>query len=507
MQSISAIALALGILAGSQSDASDTATSSARMCPTTTSAWQFEPEWSARNIEAASATLSPDVLTVVPSRDELLRQQVGMRDRLTRRSAVAGALERADAEVSLKVPKMQKATLDSQSGPYQVGSVVALERRATFHTPDWVETTAGPVSTFKVRVDGATAIRLNLRASLTLSAYAIGSAGTIFGPFTIDSGLRWTDLAVGEEYSLVIFASDNPTAKDESFEITVAAVEMLDERFEPARHLAAQFQTGVKTYCNDSRVLPCMVNASCYSNADFPAFTAARQATASLHFVSGSQAYVCTGTLLNDADPDSVVPYLLTANHCINTQVVASTLELYWDFSTPCNSSSCVSSTILYQNGGADLLSTGARPGLPDYTLLRLHSTPPAGSGRSYLPVHSGTVGEVFVYRISHPFGLPQSYTRSIIRGSDWIGSGACSALPYPGFLYSTLNIGATQGGSSGSAQMLPTGAIIGQLYGNCARGNTCSQDWDVDGQMYFTYPRISPFLQQIDLISRRGFE
>ena len=84
MQSISAIALALGILAGSQSDASDTATSSARMCPTTTSAWQFEPEWSARNIEAASATLSPDVLTVVPSRDELLRQQVGMRDRLTR---------------------------------------------------------------------------------------------------------------------------------------------------------------------------------------------------------------------------------------------------------------------------------------------------------------------------------------------------------------------------------------------------------------------------------------
>ena len=40
----------------------------------------------------------------------------------------------------------------------------------------------------------------------------------------------------------------------------------------------------------------------------------------------------CTGTLLEDGAGGSVIPYFLTAHHCIETQSVARTLVTYWDF-------------------------------------------------------------------------------------------------------------------------------------------------------------------------------
>ncbi len=509
MRRIFAITVFLGLFCASQSDANGIVGDEPAVCPTAKSTWQIEPVWSHRSIDAAATTVSQDVLTIAATDADRQKQHADKLERLKRREAVSSLLRTGAAALSLQASEyLRSSGEESATGLYQVGNVVEVAQRRIIHPTDWHATHSGAAFTYRVRVDGAIAVRLMMRASVALNAYAIGSSGTILGPFRIDESLSWTGLAVGDEFSLAIFESDNIGIGDKAFEIAVSAVEVLDERFEPARHLAAQFTESTKSYCNDPLILPCMVNASCYGTSDFSAITAARQATASLHYVVGSGSFLCTGNLLNDADPDSVVPYLLTANHCISTQASASSLELYWDYSTPCNSTACTSSTLITQTGGADLLSTGARPGLPDYTLLRLRTKPPVGAGRSYLPVHSGAVGEVFVYRISHPYGKPQSFTRSIIRGSDWIGSGACpTTLPYPGFLYSTLSVGATQGGSSGSALMLPSGAVIGQLFGSCVRGNTCSQDWDVDGQMFFTYPRISPYLQQIDLIARRGFE
>ena len=49
-------------------------------------------------------------------------------------------------------------------------------------------------------------------------------------------------------------------------------------------------------------------------------------------------AHLCTGTLLNDVAQDWT-PYFLTANHCVNSQAVAETVEAYWFYqTTSCNS-------------------------------------------------------------------------------------------------------------------------------------------------------------------------
>ncbi|WP_289240874.1 hypothetical protein [Delftia sp.] len=57
-----------------------------------------------------------------------------------------------------------------------------------------------------------------------------------------------------------------------------------------------------------------------------------------MFYVQNGQGYVCSGTLINDK-AGSGTPYFLTANHCISTQTVASTLETSWFYRTPsCNS-------------------------------------------------------------------------------------------------------------------------------------------------------------------------
>ena len=47
-------------------------------------------------------------------------------------------------------------------------------------------------------------------------------------------------------------------------------------------------------------------------------------AVASITYEKERNQYVCSGTLMNDNDPRSSIPYFLTAHHCVSTQVVAS---------------------------------------------------------------------------------------------------------------------------------------------------------------------------------------
>ena len=82
--------------------------------------------------------------------------------------------------------------------------------------------------------------------------------------------------------------------------------------------------------------------------------------------------FLCTGVLMNDTDDSSFIPYFLTANHCIDTQAEARSLDTYWEFER----ASCggvAPSRVNQLTGGADLLATD--PGT-DSTLLRLREVP-----------------------------------------------------------------------------------------------------------------------------------
>ncbi len=216
-------------------------------------------------------------------------------------------------------------------------------------------------------------------------------------------------------------------------------------------------------------------------------------------FPSGGSYYICSGGLLNNTANDGR-PLFLTANHCLSRSQSASGLEAFFDFrASSCNDSSAcdLSYTTMRQQFprvlGSTILATG-RTG--DFTLLELSSVP---SGTRHFMGFSTTAvansGNTALYRISHPSGAPQAYSRQTV----FTGSGICGTLPRGTYIYSTDTNGATEGGSSGSPVLNAAGQVVGQLYGACGTNlnDVCDSGSNrtVDGALANYYGSVSAFL------------
>ena len=73
-------------------------------------------------------------------------------------------------------------------------------------------------------------------------------------------------------------------------------------------------------------LLSCHEDVNCHSSVPVNA----RKATGRMSYISGGTAHVCTGTLINDLDDETIVPYFLTARHCISSAGAASSLVVSW---------------------------------------------------------------------------------------------------------------------------------------------------------------------------------
>lgn len=116
----------------------------------------------------------------------------------------------------------------------------------------------------------------------------------------------------------------------------------------------------------------------------------ARSSVAKYLFTTASgQTSNCTGTLLNDRDLATQIPYFLTADHCMELGAEVASTEFHWFHEAPvCGDPS--PPTTLQQGRGASLLAregwyicTGDDPECPgsDMLLMRLHEKPPFGTG------------------------------------------------------------------------------------------------------------------------------
>ncbi|SDU38521.1 trypsin-like serine protease [Halopseudomonas salegens] len=181
---------------------------------------------------------------------------------------------------------------------------------------------------------------------------------------------------------------------------------------------------------------------------------------------STGSSFLCSGSLLNDTS-NSSTPYFLTANHCLSTQNVASTLQTFWFYrSTTCNSDN-LSNLSRTLTGGSTLLYTASST---DTTLLRLNNTPPAGVNflgwTNALPGSGQELGS-----LHHPRGDLQKV--SIANFSQYFTCGLtqCTSGPQSNttHLGVTWSSGVVEPGSSGSGLFWPTNGqrfLIGQLTG-----------------------------------------
>jgi hypothetical protein len=250
--------------------------------------------------------------------------------------------------------------------------------------------------------------------------------------------------------------------------------------------------TSIEGTCHDS--------VTCADSA----WQTAGDGVAYMTFLNGSILTRCSGTLLNDNDPDTQVPYFLTANHCINTQTKASTAEFYWFFQADtCNtttSGTVTTSGMIKTSNGGTLLATGAastasgsakyNQSSTDFTLLQLATAPPAGvyyNGWSTAAVASGQS----VTAIHHPQG---TYQR--------ISTGAKTATNYTYYWPVQWSSGTTVQGSSGGPLLNASHQVIGQLFDGAA---SCGNLLGVDnfGRLDQTYPFIASYIDMPEITAQ----
>ncbi|MCW5580090.1 MAG: hypothetical protein KIS72_01940 [Luteimonas sp.] len=232
----------------------------------------------------------------------------------------------------------------------------------------------------------------------------------------------------------------------------------------------------------------CNIDVACRVGTLGQPFADASAAVARMTFVSNGSTYLCTGTLLNDTDSSSQIPWFHTADHCISSQALASTLNTYWKYDATACASGAVGSYVLL-NGGADYLYSSTDT---DGALLRLRDNAPAGAhfaGWDAAALPESTA----VTAIHHPAGdlKKVSFGQHLPARSDDDNHAV-------GWLQGT-----TEGGSSGSGLFTSDASgyyLRGGLYGgyaSCSNSGSLSNTNNVDWYSRFDvdFPHIRQYL------------
>ncbi len=180
---------------------------------------------------------------------------------------------------------------------------------------------------------------------------------------------------------------------------------------------------------------------------------------------------LCTGVLVNNSANDGI-PYLLTANHCIDNSIRAANTVFLFGYESPfCNGSDGPLNQSL---SGSELLATQQNL---DFTLVRLNEKPPksynawyAGWSRSPDPPAAP------VTSIHHPNGDVKKIAVSVEQpvtatfGSGYTANGH--------WHIGRWDLGTTEGGSSGSPLFDRNGSLMGLLTGGDARCGDAVDDF-----------------------------
>ncbi len=203
----------------------------------------------------------------------------------------------------------------------------------------------------------------------------------------------------------------------------------------------------------------------------------------------GTGGYSCSGALLNDNDATTLVPWLLTANHCVSSEAVANTVECYWDYYAPTCSGLAPQPQTLQRTYGATYVAGSTTT---DVTLLRLTgSLPPSRTFLGWTSVRP-VVGES-VAGVHHPDATAMRVSK---------GRLTVVSTQYPtGFQLQHHEVAWTSGsvepGSSGSPLFNSSFQVVGQLYGGWAScTNSVDPSWY--GSFDLSYPFLKPYLWDV---------
>jgi hypothetical protein len=340
-----------------------------------------------------------------------------------------------------------------------------------------------------LRSPGAAALRLRFVnfdvGGATVTVYTRDGDEVITrGPFSgkgpEQDGDFWTASLPGDTVFIEVSGADEPR-------LEIVEVMHLDQdptaTAQKQRRLSQSSSQGKPV--NVTAELGCHLDVACESVDRF-----ARDATALLTFQVGTGVGGCTGTILNDFDDETAVPYLLTANHCGIEEANVNTLQATFLFQR----NSCggaLSATMPSLTGGVVLEANGGN----DMRFIRLNGAVPAGAAMAGWSTGGPPNGS---FGIHHPGG---SFKRATFFDPNFYVF--CTFTFDPNYWVVLAQRGAIEPGSSGSGLFDPSGRLVGQLFGRCGPGaganGNCSTDADwraVYGKFSVTHGIIRRWLE-----------
>jgi hypothetical protein len=358
--------------------------------------------------------------------------------------------------------------------PNQIGINRSVEVSPNARAQKFVNPDGSQIIVLIIKSSGASGIGVHFRNFALADGeevyvYGASADSIVFGPFTDKgpwgSGEFWSGTVDGDTVVIEFYKRTDENGQGfEIFEIS---------------HILAELDWRLRS--NEPDVLFCEVDASCYGGPE-------KNAVARIVF-NDNGVYLCTGTLLNDVAQDWT-PYFLTANHCVNSQAVAQTVEAYWFYqTTSCNSG--VLRSWVHSPPGANLLATQDSN---DFSLLRLQNNAPGGaffSGWTSTAQSTGTS----VFGLHHPDGyIPPSIPSYLRRSTGSITNTNENCLG----LVNGFGIGWTSGtsepGSSGSGLWNSNGYLVGVL--SCGPAPpTCNRPWASYSKFANFYPQIRQYI------------
>jgi hypothetical protein len=434
----------------------------------------------------ALVLLSPASLTILfgspstqPSGNPENELGISMPGTASSSSDTAGMRTRADtnlpsvrygSHIDLNQPSATLEQLDPWSltlQPNQIGVNRSVEVSPNTRAQKFVNPDASQIIALIIKSPGASGISVHfhdfaLADDEEVYVYGAGADSIVFGPFTNKgpwgSGEFWSGTVDGDTVVIEFYTRTDQNAHGfEIFEIS---------------HILAELDW---RWSNEPDVLFCEVDASCYGDPEKNAVTRI--------LFNNNGPHVCTGTLLNNPAQD---PYLLTANHCVNSQAVAQTVEAYWFYqTTSCNSG--VLRSWVHSPPGANLLAT---QGSNDFSLLRLQDNVPGGayfSGWTSTPQSAGTN----VFGLHQPHGdIPPTVNSYLRRSTGSIANTNESCLGLVNGYAINWASGSSEPGSSGSGLWNSNHYLVGVL--SCGPlPPTCNSPWA-------SYSKFANFYSQI---------
>jgi Fibronectin type III domain./Trypsin. len=361
--------------------------------------------------------------------------------------------------------------------PNQIGVNRSVEvspntRAQTFVNPDGSE-----VIVLIIKSSGASGIGVHFRNFALADdeeVYVYGATGgsSVFGPFTNEgpwgNGEFWSGTVDGDTVVIEFYKKTDENGQGfEVFEVSHILTE-LASRLQPT----------------EPEVLNCEVDASCYADIE-------KNAVARITFNENGAEWVCTGTLLNNVAQDQT-PYFLTANHCVSTQAVAQTVQVYWFYRTTSCNSWVLRSDIVHHASGANLLAAQSSN---DFSLLRLlNNAPPGAVFSGWTPAAQPIGTGVFGLHHPGPYAPPDidSYLRRST-GSILTTNEACADTGLVSGYGIGWTFGLTEQGSSGSGLWNSSHYLIG--LDSCGNHTCPPYGYTIYSKFANFYPQIRPYI------------